>query len=444
MSWLAPLARIFNLRRISGQIAALVLISLVLIHVLIAGFIFVSRSHPYMMIDEPQFQLELISRIVARTPQDSRPAMIDAIRQAYPDLHLDLVRPGEALSDGDRAQSYATIPWSPTVSVDIAQQGPPTERRAIVDFHDGDRLKAIVRKLDLPEFLTGLWAGTLLFLLVSTSLLGIWAGRALARPLSAFAKAAESFSLSRSPEPLNLNGPDEIRSAAKALNVMRERVTSLMNDRTRMLAAISHDLRTPITRLRLRAEYIEDNAQRLQTVQDLDQMRSMLDSVLTFLRGEDRASPVPVDVGALLQVVCDLYAEDGHAVDFEGLGRLIAVVRPDEVQRAVSNVVDNALRYATQVVVTLSSDGTNAIIAVADDGPGIPDDQKLAMLEPFVRGSTARTMDEKSGFGLGLSITHGIVQAHGGTLRLDDNAPRGLRVVIKIPIGQQATNGMAA
>jgi signal transduction histidine kinase len=267
-----------------------------------------------------------------------------------------------------------------------------------------------------------------LFLVASVTLLGVWAGRALSSPLSAFARAAEDFSLNRLSAPLPESGPEEIRSAARALNRMRERITMLMNDRTRMLAAISHDLRTPITRLRLRSEYIEDPAQRTQTVRDLDQMQSMLESVLSLLRSESAARPTLVDIAALLQMVCDQFSDCGHRVTYLGPDRAAFVVRPDEIIRAVTNLVENATRFGTDIGVALVVSGNQITIDVSDDGPGIPDERKAAMLEPFVRGEEARTMDETAGFGLGLSIAQAIVTAHAGTLQLLDNAPRGLRV----------------
>ncbi|WP_430641468.1 sensor histidine kinase [Bradyrhizobium centrolobii] len=207
---------------------------------------------------------------------------------------------------------------------------------------------------------------------------------------------------------------------------MRERITALMNDRTRMLAAISHDLRTPITRLRLRSEYIDDSTQRAQTLRDLDQMQSMLESVLSLLRSESAVKPTLVDLAALVQMVCEQFSDCGHAVTYQGPDRAAMTARPDEIIRAVGNLVENATRFGTEVTVALSIADDQIIIEVCDDGPGIPDESKSAMLEPFVRGEEARTMDETAGFGLGLSIAQAIATAHGGSLLLLDNKPSGL------------------
>jgi signal transduction histidine kinase len=300
-------------------------------------------------------------------------------------------------------------------------------------------LEASVGPPKLPPFVGGVWASTLLFLIVSITLLGLWAGRALSLPLSAFARAAEDFSLNQSPASIPEAGPQEIRAAAKALNRMRERISILMNDRTRMLAAISHDLRTPITRLRLRSEYIEDDAQREQSLHDLDQMQSMLESVLSFLRSGNTGSTTLVDVAALLQMISDEHSDCGHPVTYEGPARATRMVRPAEIRRAVTNLVDNAVRFGTEVIIRLDASSKRMIIEVCDNGPGIPDDRKAAMLEPFVRGEEARTLDATSGFGLGLSIAQAVAHAHNGTLSLHDNDPRGLvaRIELRNPTDSQ-------
>ena len=157
---------------------------------------------------------------------------------------------------------------------------------------------------------------TLLFVVVSVTLLGLWATRALRTPLSGFAKAAEGFSLDGTIAALPERGPEEIRAVARAFNRMRERIRKLVDDRTRLLAAMGHDLRTPITRLRLRSEFIADEDLRRQMLRDLDQMKAMTDGVLSFLRDgrAARERRPSVDVASLLQTVCDQFADMGHAV----------------------------------------------------------------------------------------------------------------------------------
>ena len=260
-----------------------------------------------------------------------------------------------------------------------------------------------------PPFLGGPWMMTLLFAVISVTLLGLWAARALTAPLSSFAKAAESFSLNGGAAPLPERGPEEIRSVARALNRMRERITGLIDDRTKMLAAISHDLRTPITRMRLRSEFIEDEAHRSRMLGDLDQMRSMLESVLSFLRNGRRLEAMTLaDIASTLQLITDQFGDMGRKVAYDGPAHAMATVRPDDLHRAVTNLVENAVRFGAEAVIRLRVSADQLTIDVEDDGPGISDALKQNMLEPFVRGDEARNMDEAAGFGLGLSITNAI------------------------------------
>ena len=285
---------------------------------------------------------------------------------------------------------------------------------------------------------------TLLFAVVSVTLLGLWAARALTAPLSSFAKAAEDFSLNGAADPLPERGPEEIRSVAKALNRMRERITTLIDDRTKTLAAISHDLRTPITRMRLRAEFIEDNTHRSRMLSDLEQMRSMLEAVLSFLRNDRRLESMTlVDIASTLQLVTDQFADMGHKVAYDGPEHAMATVRPDDLHRSVTNLVENAVRFGAETTIRLTVSPDIATIEVEDDGPGISDSRKDVMLEPFVRGDDARNMDEASGFGLGLSIARTIVLAHHGAMSLNDRQPHGLIVRIQLPVRQPSRQAAA-
>jgi signal transduction histidine kinase len=288
-----------------------------------------------------------------------------------------------------------------------------------------------------PPFWGGPWMTTLLFAVISVGLLSLWAARALTAPLSSFASAAESFSLNGAAAPLPERGPEEIRSVAKALNRMRERITALIEDRTRMLAAISHDLRTPITRMRLRFEFIEDDAHRSRMLRDLDQMRSMLESVLSFLRNDSKLESMTlVDIATSLQLVADQFADMGHKVAYDGPAHAMVTVRPDDLHRCITNLVENAVRFGVEVTIRLRASPDTVTIDVEDDGPGISDVRKAFMLEPFVRGDDARNMDDAAGFGLGLSIARAIALAHGGALSLHDRQPNGLIVRVRLPARQ--------
>jgi signal transduction histidine kinase len=285
---------------------------------------------------------------------------------------------------------------------------------------------------------------TVMFAVIIVTLLGLWAARALTAPLSSFAKAAESFSLDGDAAALPERGPEEIRALARALNRMRQRITALINDRTKMLAAISHDLRTPITRMRLRCEFVEDEIQRTRMLADLDQMRAMLGSVLSFLRNGRKLEPMTlVDIASILELVADQFSDMGYTVSYIGPGHAMATVRPDDLLRSITNLVENAVKFGSSTTIRLAAQPDEMTIEVEDDGPGISEADKALVLEPFVRGDQARNMDEATGFGLGLSIASTIVAAHAGALSLHDRDPNGLIVRIRIPVQQKPLQAAA-
>ena len=162
-------------------------------------------------------------------------------------------------------------------------------------------------------------------------------------------------------------------------------------------------------------------------------MQAMLESVLSFLSGGSAAKPTLVNVGALLQTISEQFSDCGHVVRYHGPLRASLLIRPSDISRTVTNLVENALRFGSEVDIRLTASADQATIDVSDDGPGIPEHRRAEMLKPFVRGDEARTMDEKSGFGLGLSIAQAMVCGHGGELSLHDNAPHGLLVRIRLP-----------
>ena len=171
----------------------------------------------------------------------------------------------------------------------------------------------------------------------------------------------------------------------------------------------------------------------------LDQMRSMLESVLSFLRNDRKLEGMTLtDIATTLQLVADQFADIGHKVSYEGPAHAMATVRPDDLTRSVTNLVENSVRHGAVTAIRLEASADTAIIEVEDDGPGISDANKEVMLEPFVRGDDARNMDQSAGFGLGLSIARSIVLAHGGTLSMHNREPHGLIVRIELPVRQRS------
>ena len=429
-----------NLRGISGQIAALVVASVVALHLIVtASFLIHRPDQPDPSFDRGHSQLAASAHLLGAAAAPDRPRLIGDIARAFPLLGIASLAPGTpdaAEPDGINLHGLHRRLGSGYRIFALPPDG--ETRRLGIALPDGAMISAnILPEPRRPPFLGGPWMMTLLFAVISVTLLGLWAARALTAPLSSFAKAAESFSLNGAAAPLPERGPEEIRFLAKALNRMRERITGLIDDRTRMLAAISHDLRTPITRMRLRSEFIEDETHRSRMLGDLDQMRAMLESVLSFLRNDRKLEAMTlVDIASTLQLVTDQFGDMGCKVSYDGPAHAMATVRPDDLLRSVTNLVENAVRFGAEATIRLRTAPNLVTIDVEDDGPGISDAQKNNMLEPFVRGDDARNMDEASGFGLGLSIANAIVLAHGGALSLHDRQPHGLIVRIQLPVRQ--------
>jgi signal transduction histidine kinase len=427
--------------RISGQITALVIASIIALHAIItASFLLHRPDQPEQ--DRGPSPLAASVRLLGAAPADERPRLLADIARAFPHLSIEPVlhdvEPAPGSADGRRMRglqhalggSYRIFPIMGDTSV----------QRVGIVLPDGAMIAASAPPERRPApFWGGPWMMTLLFAVISVTLLGVWAARALTAPLSSFASAAESFSLNGAAEPLAERGPEEIRLLAKALNRMRERITGLIDERTKMLAAVSHDLRTPITRMRLRCEFLDDEAHRSRMLADLDQMRGMLEQVLSFLRDDRKlAPPTLTDIASSLQLVADQFSDMGHKVTYAGPAHAMAMARPDDLHRGITNLVENAVRYGSEATIRLASSAERMTIDIEDDGPGILDADKRDVLQPFVRGDAARNMDDAAGFGLGLSIARAVIRAHGGELSLHDRKPHGLIVRIELPGLQSA------
>jgi len=448
------LLSLVSLRGISGQIAALVVASVVALHLIItASFLIHRPDQPDPSMDRWHGQLATAAQLLGMAPASERPRLIGDIARAFPQLGIvelpaDRAPVASDMSGPDLHALRRLGPNYQLFALPHEGDGPPKEeemRRIGIRLPDGAMISGNLIPDQHPQpFRGGPWMMTALSAVILVTLLGLWAARALTAPLSSFAKAAENFSLDGAAAPLPERGPLEIRSVARAFNRMRERITALIDDRTKMLAAISHDLRTPITRMRLRVEFIEDETHRQRMLRDLDQMRSLLEQVLSFLRNDRRLESMTLaDVASTLQLITDQFTDMGHRVAYDGPAHAMATVRPDDLHRSVTNLIENAVRFGAETTIRLRVEADDITIDIEDDGPGISDARKANVLEPFVRGDDARNMDEAEGFGLGLSIANAIVLAHGGVLSLHDRKPCGLVVRIRLPVHQQRQKSAA-
>jgi signal transduction histidine kinase len=235
-------------------------------------------------------------------------------------------------------------------------------------------------------------------------------------------------------------GPLEIRRVGHALNNLRARIKGLVEDRTCMLAAIGHDLRTPITRLVLRTEDITDESVRFRFVRDLQMMSGMVDSALGLLRERSVHSRMTTtDLPSLLQTICDDFTDMGRQIEYIGPLHECVTCDPDQISRAVTNLVGNALKFGTSAVVRLQRSGPDTVeIEVEDDGPGISDAEKERVFEPFYRTDAARRSGESAGFGLGLSIARTVAERHGGRIALSDASPCGTIARLILPASSES------
>jgi signal transduction histidine kinase len=272
----------------------------------------------------------------------------------------------------------------------------------------------------------------LTFQLISLIIAAWYGAKLLSRPIQRLSDAAERLSENLDSQPLDESGPREARQAAHTFNKMQQRIREQVQQRSRMLGAVSHDLRTPLSRLKLRLEQIDDDKLQGQMRQDLDDMISMLDATLTYLH-EQRTSEAPqwMDVQALIESLCENAQDQGADVQASGHCAPLQV-QPMALRSCINNLLDNALRYAGEGLITLEDHREQLLIRVIDHGPGIATDKREAVFEPFYRLEGSRNRNS-GGVGLGMTIAREAVERLGGQLSLEETPGGGLTAVIRLP-----------
>lgn len=313
------------------------------------------------------------------------------------------------------------------------RRGPPLEQLLLAArLEDGrwfhSRLTAPPRSpLAAVPTLTFLVIAGVLVLLVL-----VWQLRRITRPLRDLERAAGELGRGQPVAPLPLRGPQDIRSTLDAFNTMNERLQRFVSERTRMLAALSHDLRTPLTSMRLRLELMPEGELRDKLIASLEEMQQMAEATLAFVRDAgDREEWQRVALEALLGSLCDDFTELGHEVTLEEGDPQAFMCRPISLTRALRNLLENAVRYAGGAEVRLGREGDELVVRIRDRGPGIPADQLEHVFDPFFRLEGSRSRDT-GGMGLGLSIARQIIHAHGGRIQLANCQP-GLEVTVRLP-----------
>lgn len=298
----------------------------------------------------------------------------------------------------------------------------PQDWLLVTPKSDGQETVRMIRNVLLP-----------LFAVVMIGLLSIWVARGVVKPLDDLAAAAEKLGRDRELSLVGSFNAPELQAIGSSFNAMQLRLKRFVDDRLQMIAAISHDLRTPLTRLRLFAEYLPDQEQRRQLLSDIDDMETMMSATLTFASNQLKDEPSSAaDLAAMLISLCDNAADAGHAVSYDGPDHAGLICQPVAVRRAFANLIDNGCKFADHVRVALHDAGDCVTVTVADDGPGIPADQVETAFRPFTRLESSRNR-QTGGTGLGLTIARDVILAQRGSIELSIAAPSGLLVSVKLP-----------
>lgn len=276
-------------------------------------------------------------------------------------------------------------------------------------------------------------AASIVLLIVAVLLVTFIAVRWATHPLKTLSTAADELGRNLNRAPIPETGPDEVAQAARAFNRMQAKLAGYLRERTQVLAAMSHDLKTPITRLRLRAELLDDETLRSKFDNDLREMEAMVMAALDFLRGMDNGEAVQaVDMNAMLESLQADLAETGGSVTITGRSPAPYSGRPQALKRCLANLLENAIKYGNRAAVTIDDDRSALTIRILDEGPGIPEDRMAQVFEPFYRVEGSRNR-ETGGTGLGLAIAKNVAELHGGRITLANRPEGGLAVTLTLP-----------
>lgn len=302
-----------------------------------------------------------------------------------------------------------------------------------VEYEPGRWVTTEARIGSRPPRFGGWLIGQTLILYVIVLLPLLWVGRRFARPLGQLTRAAQQFARTGAADPVDESGPGDVRQLTTAFNAMRARIVAMLDEKDRMLGAIGHDLRTPLASLRVRTESVEDDGERSRMSDTIEEMNRMLDDILSLARaGRSSEAQQKVDLTSLADAVVEDFIELGTPVDMADSDRAVALVRPQQIRRALRNLIENAIVYGERAHVSVERDASLIRLIVADEGPGIAEDRMEEMMEPFTRLEGSRNR-ETGGAGLGLALVRAIMAEHGGALRLVNRPGGGLEASLVLP-----------
>jgi signal transduction histidine kinase len=409
-----------------------------------------------------------LTRLIQEAPREARPRIVAALSDQSFRVSLSAGAPPIPKADGDATAAEAIegylvdrlslgsgrqprvwasavegppfgpwhmmMPHGPMMMRGFGAFGPFRDLQVAIPLADGPWLTfatglPIAGPAYSAQFLVSMAIMAVIILGVS-----VWAVRRVTKPLASLATAAERLGQDVSAPPMPEVGTVETRQAARAFNDMQMRLRNLIDNRTRLLAAISHDLRTPLTLLRLRAETVENAQERDKMLSTIAEMDAMIGATLQLARDQSAGEPRrPTDLAALLQSVVDDMRDAGFPVCLKPAEPVIYLCQPATLKRAIRNLLDNAVKYGTSGTVAMRRAPQAIEIVIDDKGQGIPQEELTRVLEPFYRLDESRSR-ETGGVGLGLAIAQSIVQTHGGSLTLSNRPEGGLRVTLSLPL----------
>jgi Signal transduction histidine kinase len=394
---------------------------------------------------------EAVARALDAAPAESRESILAAVNSRlvrFSTGDAPLVETGRmelpALGGGDIRATEITVsphdgrPAEPPAAFAWLHERMRAAGVAPVEFRisiplAGDDWLNVQARFQRPDIQAppALMGATLLSLSLLMAALWVGLGR-ITRPLRQLADAADGFGLDAPAPEMPRHGPREVRALSDALGRMHGRLTAMIADRTRMLAALGHDLRSPITALRVRAEMVDDDETREPMAATLDEMQEMVDSTLAYARGVSTDQPMETcDLALLVGELADELSETGPQIAVMSSEPVRAEVRRTAVRRALRNLMENAQRYGSRARVSVTQVGDRAEMLIEDEGPGIPEQDLEKVFDPFTRLETSRSR-ETGGIGLGLPIARAILRAHGGDVVLSNRAEGGLRATVHL------------